>query len=85
MSNEDLFRLENRLKRIEAALCAPDRLAYTMAEATEALRISEPTLRDWMRRGRLTGTRTTPTGAWLFPVENVKAALTWKEAAHESL
>ena len=32
MNNEDLFRLENRLKRIEAAICAPPRLTYTMTE-----------------------------------------------------
>lgn len=82
MNPEDLFRIENRLKRIEAAVTAPDRLAYTMAETCKALAISEPTLRDWIRKGRLAGTRTTATGAWLFPVDAVKAALAWKDGAN---
>lgn len=83
MNNEDLFRLENICKRILAEVQRPPRLAYTMDETCKAIGISEPTLRDWIKQGRIAGTRTNGKGAWLFPVKAVEAALAWKvEAAN---
>ncbi len=79
-----LHRFDRRLAAIEAALCAPPRLALSMPETCKALGVSEPTVRALMAAGRLSSTRTGPdgkSGSHLFAVREVERFLADKEAA----
>lgn len=76
MQPDTLFRLENRLARIEALLARPDRLAYTIEESAQSLGVCQATVRSWIRSGRLKACRTANgSGAWLVRVTDLEAAL----------
>lgn len=75
---DSLHRLDRRLAAIEAAICAPPRLALSMPETCKALGVSEPTVRALMAAGRLSSTRTGPdgkSGSHLFAVRDVERFL----------